>query len=375
MSGIYIHIPWCKQVCYYCDFHFRVSMRDKQKMLETMCREIDLRKNYLGESEIKTVYFGGGTPSVLTVNELEYLLNKIKDNFRLDKNYVEITAEVNPDDLDYNYLSGLKKIGINRLSIGIQSFDDNILKWMNRRHNAETAEKSIIMATEAGFKNISADLIYGIPGMDNELWKKQVKKMFSLPVTHFSAYHLTIEPATPFGVFMKRGNFAPAGNDIAAENFLTLMDMLPEQGFLWYEVANFCLPGYESKHNSSYWLREKYIGIGPSAHSFDLTSRQWNIAINREYIEKVNNGGVFYERETLSVTDSYHDYILTSIRTYKGVNYEYIRNNLGTEYENKARKFIIPYISSGHAENFENGFRLTVKGLLLADKITSELFC
>lgn len=373
MAGLYVHIPWCKQVCYYCDFHFRVSMNDKSRILAALRREIELRSNYLGGSHLSTLYFGGGTPSLLQESEWVSLFETIRRYFLLDP-HAEITVEVNPDDLTPSYLAMLLALGVNRLSIGVQSFNNDILHWMNRRHSAEEAENAVRMAHTAGFRNLSIDLMYAVPGMSLSMWNAQIEQAMRLPVMHISAYSLSIEPATPFGVFLRKGRIEAASEELAAQHFLHLMDRLPAFGFEWYEIANFSRPGFESRHNSSYWHQEIYLGVGPSAHSYDLVSRQWNVSVNSKYAAGIERGEGWFERELLTPTDCFHDYLLTALRTRRGVDLEYVASRFGELYRSRLVKSVEPFLSDGSIEARGTTFCLTPKGMLLADRITRELF-
>lgn len=373
MAGLYVHIPWCKQVCYYCDFHFRVSMDDKNRVLAAIRKEMSLRSDYLPSNSLSTLYFGGGTPSVLMPPEWSGLFEAIGTHYLLEPD-AEITAEVNPDDLDFDYLVMLRSLGINRLSIGIQSFSDPVLKWMNRRHTAKEAEESVWRAREAGFENISIDLIYAIPDMSVSLWNTQIEKAMRLPIDHLSAYALSIEPATPFGVFQRKGKLQPAPESLASQHFLHLMKRLPEWGFAWYEIANFSLPGFVSRHNSSYWNQENYLGLGPSAHSFDGVSRQWNDSVNSRYVAGIEREEGYFEREILSVTDQYHDYILTSLRTRRGVDSDRVGSRFGELFRSHLLREAEPFMKEGLLEGEGSSFRLTPHGMLLADRITRALF-
>lgn len=373
MAGLYVHIPWCKQVCYYCDFHFRVSMNDKSRILAALARELELRSNYLGSSHLSTLYFGGGTPSLLQEPEWVSLFETIQRYFEWAPD-AEITVEVNPDDLTPSYLEMLLDLGVNRLSIGVQSFCNDILQWMNRRHSAEDAEKAVRMAHTAGFRNLSIDLMYSVPGMSLSVWNSQIEQAMRLPITHLSAYSLSIEPATPFGVFLRKGRIEAASEELAAQQFLHLMERLPAFGFEWYEIANFARPGFESRHNSSYWHQEKYLGVGPSAHSYDLVSRQWNVSVNSKYAAGIERGEGWFDRELLSLTDCFHDYLLTALRTRRGVDLEYVTSRFGELYRGRLVKSVEPFLSDGSVETRGTTFGLTPKGMLLADRITRELF-
>nr|WP_299340687.1 radical SAM family heme chaperone HemW [Allomuricauda sp.] len=382
MAGIYIHIPFCKQACHYCDFHFSTQMRTKEAMLIALKKEIELRKNELGGEAVETIYFGGGTPSLLSGKELAQVIEAVYRNFKVVDS-PEITLEANPDDLVFSELSSrarsrdvLKQyaqIGINRLSIGIQSFFDDDLKLMNRAHNANEAEACIEMASNC-FNNISIDLIYGIPHSDNQKWMANIKKALSFEVPHISSYALTVEPKTALKKFIEKGLVPDVDDEQAQEQFHLLLDTLEGEGYVNYEISNFGKPGFFSKNNTSYWLGEKYLGIGPSAHSFDGKVRSWNIRNNIKYIKSVELEELPLERETLSATDRYNEYVMTGLRTIWGVSFEKIEEDFGSTYlsylNEQAEKHINEHLL------FVDGNKLlaTKKGKFLVDGIASDLF-
>jgi oxygen-independent coproporphyrinogen-3 oxidase len=379
--SVYIHIPYCKQVCYYCDFHFRVAMKDKPAMLDAVKKEIELRKDYLrsfvalpGKIPVESIYFGGGTPSVLDIGEIGDLLHAALRHYRPVAG-AEITLEANPDDLNEAYLQALTALGFNRLSVGIQSFFDDDLVWMNRRHDAREAVKSIEAARREGFGNISIDLIYGLPGMTVSRWKENLLRALDMDVPHISAYHLAIEPRTVFGRRQGRGEVFAVPEEDSAEQFDLMLDMLQNAGYEHYEISNFAREGFRSRHNCAYWQQKPYIGFGPSAHSYDGGSRQWNISSNNGYIEAVNAGGEqWFEKETLSQAEKYNDYILTSLRTVWGADLPYIRQYFGTAFEENFLRQAKSYISAGFLRQENEVFVLTHKGKLIADRIASDLF-
>ncbi|NOZ47800.1 MAG: radical SAM family heme chaperone HemW [Chlorobi bacterium] len=373
MAGIYIHIPFCKQLCYYCDFHFSVSLKNKTALLNALLEEVKLRKEYLKEEKIETVYFGGGTPSVLTISELNTLLNVVYQHYKIDKN-PEITIEVNPDDVNTNYLKDLKKAGFNRLSIGVQSFDNKQLQIMNRRHNAEEAVFSVINSQKAGFDNISIDLIYGLPELTISEWLHNLDKAMNLQVQHISAYHLTIEPRTAFNKFLKNGKIKLLAEEESVKQFELLIDKTGANDFVHYEISNFGKPGYFSKHNTNYWKQKKYAGFGPSAHSYDIKTRQWNIANNKKYIDLILAEQPFFKKEVLSKTDKYNDYVLTSLRTMWGINLLKTEADFGMVFLTNCKKEAQKYLDAGQMELKNDHLLLTRKGKFIADKITSDLF-
>ncbi len=381
MGSLYIHIPYCKQVCYYCDFHFRVAMKDKAVMLESIKKEIALRKDYLSQPEdeegkipIETLYFGGGTPSVLSISELTDLWRTIEIYYSLVPD-AEITIEANPDDLTDGYLSELYMLGFNRLSIGIQSFFDDDLRWMNRRHNARETIQSVKSAQGHGFDNINADLIYGLPSMTLERWKNNLKQMLALDIPHVSAYHLTIEPKTVFGRQRMKGNSFSISEENSIRQFEVLLDIMTDAGYEQYEISNFAKPGFCSRHNSGYWQNKPYVGIGPSAHSYDGDSRQWNLCNNSQYIKTLHEkDGVWFDRELLSPAEKYNDYVLTSLRAIWGVNIGYIRDIFGESIQRAFSRQVHSYVQNGFVEQRGNIFVLTWKGKMIADRIASDLF-
>lgn len=372
MGAIYIHIPYCKKVCYYCDFHFSVSMKNKERLLNGLEREMLMRKDYLHGDTLQSIYFGGGTPSVLNIQEIEQLLHSIHKNYSVDSD-AEITFEANPDDLTAEYLHALFGLGINRLSIGVQSFHDKDLIWMNRRHNASDAERCIKLSQDAGFSNINIDLIYGLPTLTDELWRMNLEKFAMLGVPHLSAYHLTIEPKTVLGVWKKRGKLQEIGEDESLSAFNLLVDFTGREGYVHYEISNFCKDGLYSRHNLNYWKQGTYIGIGPSAHSYDGESRQWNIALNDSYIHKIEHDLSYYEKEILSPADQFNDYLLTHLRTCWGIRFEEVKNRFGVYFLDHLLAELKSYAEGEILESNAEGVQLTRKGKLVADRVISGL--
>jgi oxygen-independent coproporphyrinogen III oxidase len=372
MAGIYIHIPFCKQACYYCDFHFSTSLKYKDELLQALVKEIQLQKGYLDGETIETIYFGGGTPSVLSSDEINLLLGTITNLHTVSSN-AEITLEANPDDLDREKLSLLSKTDINRLSIGIQSFFDDDLKWMNRVHKANEAESSVKRAQDTGIENITVDLIYGYPLLNDQKWKQNLEKVFELNVPHVSSYSMTVEPRTALATFIKNKKQPAMDDQQSAAQFLILMDAMQQQGFEHYEISNFCKPGHYSKHNSNYWKGVKYLGIGPSAHSFNGETRQWNIPNNAKYIQALQQASIPSETEILTETDRLNEYIMTSLRTIWGLDL----NKLNTIAEAASSQLNIAaqrYFENGWIEQKDQIINLTQTGKLYADHIASELF-
>ena len=373
MAGIYIHIPFCRKACIYCDFHFSTQLEYKEKMVQAICMEIELQKNYAGNEIIESIYFGGGTPSVLTESELKNILERVRKN-HLVADSAEITLEANPDDLSEERLKEFKQVGINRLSIGIQSFDEEELKWMNRSHTAQQSLDCVKAAQRWGFDNITIDLIYGSKFQDLDKWKQNLQRAFDLNVQHISAYNLTIENKTVLGTLFGKG-VEPAVNDEFSEQcFEWLMEETARNGFIQYEISNFGTKDHFAIHNSNYWKGNKYIGIGPSAHSYDGKNRQWNIANNPQYIKSIEAGIVPFEKEELSVSDQYNEYLLTRLRTMWGVDINYLKEKFGVKYVNSFLESSKEYMENGEMKNEGSFYILTPKGKLLADRISSELF-
>ena len=369
--GIYIHIPFCKQKCHYCDFHFSTSLKNKEDLISCLLKEIEIQKSYLNEEIVDTIYFGGGTPSFLDAEEIRRILDKVYAEFSIISN-PEITLEGNPDDFTLQKLQELKQAGINRLSIGIQSFNDVDLTWMNRAHNSNQATKCVQDAQSLGFDNITIDLIYGLPEMTIESWKINLQKALDLHVQHISAYNLTVEPGTALHHFVKTGKSQPLNDEAGAEQFELLINTLENNDFKHYEISSFGKEGYFSKHNSSYWKRKFYLGIGPSAHSFNGNTRQWNVANNAKYIKGINAGEVPFELEKLSKNDRYNEYILLGLRTIWGCEFDYIKSEFGEASLLSLKQQLFNY--SDQINMDEQSFSLNQKGKAFADRIASELF-
>jgi len=373
VAGIYIHIPFCKQACNYCDFHFATTLRQKDPMVQALVKELELRANELRGELVETIYFGGGTPSILPAEDLAVILTAVHNLFEV-VSIPELTLEANPDDISIAQLQAWRNLGVNRLSIGIQSFHEEDLQWMNRAHNADEAQQCVQLAKEAGISDISIDLIYGLPNTSFEKWNENLQKALALNVPHISAYGLTIEPQTNFGYLHKAGKLKEIGDDDANEQFDLLVETLTKYGYEHYEISNFALPNRYSKHNTSYWQGKKYLGIGPSAHSFNGHSRSWNSTNNRKYTTAILQGKLPTIEEELSSLDKYNDFILTQLRTKWGINLHQIKIKFGSEFEDFFAMEVQSLIQQGWISESNEVFRLTKSGKKLADHVCMRLF-
>ena len=373
MAGIYVHIPFCKKACHYCNFHFSVSLKNKNDFIPALLKEIALQKNYLEQEEIHSIYFGGGTPSILEKEDLLQVYKQLHASFTIAPD-AEITLEANPDDITAGQLKEWAAIGINRLSIGIQSFFEKDLQWMNRAHNAQQAKDCIILAREAGFNNFSIDLIYGTPGLTDAQWAQNVSMALALEIPHLSCYALTVEPGTALQKMIAQHKKQDVDTEKQARHFLLLMDWMQQAGYTHYEISNFAKPGFRSRHNSSYWQGKKYLGLGPSAHSFNGTSRQWNIANNALYIQSIGQNNIPFEEEKLTSTQRLNEYIMTSLRTQEGLDLNYIKNNFGDGASRQLQKSSEKYISGEKLLVNTSLLQLTREGKLFADGIAADLF-
>ncbi|MGB4204370.1 MAG: radical SAM family heme chaperone HemW [Bacteroidales bacterium] len=373
MSGIYIHIPFCQSKCDYCNFFSLATTRHRDKIAKVISMEARQRKMYLGDSVIKTIYFGGGTPSLLPVGDIELIMNELSLIFPIDSD-AEVTLEANPNDLTEDKLTALKKAGINRLSIGVQSFLNDDLVFLNRTHDAAQSERSIELALKAGFGNISIDLIFGLPDQDRKALTTNLETFHRYGIPHLSAYALTVEHGTALAWKIQKNRKKPVSEDIQADHFLLLMDWMEKKGYLQYEISNFCLPGFESKHNSSYWNNEKYLGLGPSAHSYDGISRQWNIASLSRYLEAVNTGQTAFEREILTPEQHREEYLMTKIRTDQGIDLGIYEERFGSEEHKKLLEAAENFIQKGWLISGEGNLYLSRRGKLFTDHITASLF-
>ena len=372
MSGIYIHIPFCKQACHYCDFHFSTSLKKKEEMVMALVKEIQMRKMELEKEQIETIYFGGGTPSILSLKEIQVLIDAVYENFNVTES-PEITLEANPDDLDDDTIIQLANSPVNRLSIGIQSFFEEDLKLMNRAHNAMEAKRCLQTATQY-FDNISLDLIYGMPNMSNEKWLQNVQTALSFGVPHISSYALTVEPKTALKKLIEKRVVEAPKDEVAQEHFLVLIEELEKNGFIHYELSNFGKPDYFSKNNTAYWLGKKYIGIGPSAHSYNGKERSWNVANNALYLKAIQENNLPNEVEELTKTDRYNEYIMTGLRTIWGVSLKRVELEFGERYLLYLLEQSKKYIHSEHLQIEADVLTTTKKGKFLSDGIASDLF-
>lgn len=373
MAGIYIHIPFCKQACHYCDFHFSTSMSTKDLLLGALAKELVGRKNYLQGQPISTVYFGGGTPSILSGSELKMILNHVREHYVLAAD-CEITLEANPDDLSAEKLAELKAMGVNRLSIGIQSFQDEVLTFMNRSHMAKEARACVVEAQKAGFDNISIDLIYAVPSQSMSQWKENLAIAIGMGVQHISAYSLTVEEKTVLAHQKMKGLFVQMEDEAVNEQFQYLISTLADHGFEHYEISNFAQPAYLSKHNSAYWKDHLYLGIGPSAHSYDGKSRQWNIANNVRYSQKIKEGSIFYEQELLSPSNQFNEYLMTGLRTKWGIDMDFAKSRFGIDLLQEQGPYLATLVERGKAIIKGSNMALTKEGWMMSDTICAELF-
>lgn len=372
MAGIYLHIPFCKTPCSYCDFYKTFDVNTIDSFIEAIKLELWLQRDYLENEIIDTIYFGGGTPSVLHIQHFQELYRVINSLFSISNN-AEITIEANPDDLNLLYLSELKKIGFNRISIGIQSINDDVLRFMKRRHNAVQAKNAVFFAKEAGFENISIDLIYGIPVMDTIDWKNDLRMVLEWNVQHISAYHLTYHKGTHLWTELKKGNLTELEESESVKQFEILINETKEKGFIQYEISNFSLEGFFSRHNSSYWKQKKYLGVGPSAHSYNNVSRQWNVANLNKYLMGLKKGQLSFESEVLTMENRFNDYIITSLRTIWGIDLNYIENTFGSKFTDHIKKRAQKYIENEQIEVRGLILQLSSSSLFVSDAILTDL--
>jgi oxygen-independent coproporphyrinogen-3 oxidase len=372
MAGIYIHIPFCKKRCTYCDFYTEVAPELMPSLIDSIIKELRIRKDYLQKVTVKTIYFGGGTPSVLSETDFEKILDTIYSLYTVDTD-AEITFEANPDDLTIDYLNSIRSLPFNRISIGIQSFDDADLKRINRRHTGKQAIEAVRAAQQAGFKNISIDLIYGLPFQTIETWERQIDSALNLHVQHISAYGLTYEEGTALWKQREKGILKVVDDDTMIEMYGLLVKKLKQNGFDAYEISNFSLPGYRSRHNTSYWKQEPYLGVGPSAHSYDIMSRQWNVASIIDYSKAIMENSSFFEREELTLYDQYNDFVMVSLRTSNGLDTIQLEEKFGTGLKEYCLKNSKKFIDTNKVDYSNGKLLLTAEGIQISNLILIEL--
>ena len=373
MAGLYIHIPFCRQKCHYCNFYSIASVRNKPQMVEAIVKEIQLTKDYLEGESLKTIYFGGGTPSLLDEQELNSIFESIYKHFKVE-NDAEITYEANPDDLNQEKTNIISQSPINRLSIGVQSFHNEDLQALNRIHSSRQAIDAIQNMQDNGLTNISIDLIYGIPGLTETKWHQNLETFLNLGLPHLSAYSLTVESHTTLDWLIKKGKSRPVNEEESINHFKILQNFSVDHGYIQYEISNFCLPGMHSRHNSAYWSGEKYLGIGPAAHSFNGSARRWNIANSMVYITAINNGSLNYEEEILTEKQKFNEYVLTTLRTVQGCDLGLIEERFGSKFRESIETAVNRNMASGKYILSNNHLILTPEGMLFADGIASDLF-
>ena len=372
MAGIYLHIPFCKRRCIYCDFFSTTRNEEKSRYVQALCKELELRKGYLDGEEIETIYLGGGTPSQLSPGELETIFAYIYKVYNVKKN-AEITLEVNPDDITTDYVHALRVLPINRISMGIQTFHEDTLKVLRRRHTARQAIEAYNLLREAGFENISIDLMYGLPGETLQQWESDIKQAIELHPEHISAYHLIYEEGTVLWKLREQHQVSEADEDLSLSMFKTLINQLTDVGYQHYEISNFCLPGLHSQHNSSYWTGKKYMGCGPSAHSYNGVSRQWNVASLDAYINGITNNKPDYEIEELDIYAQYNDFIITRLRTCWGVPLSQLHIKYGDDLYHYCLRMTKPHLERCTLTKENEILRLTSKGIFISDNIMSDL--
>lgn len=373
MSGLYIHVPFCRKACIYCDFHFSTSLKYRMEMVKALCKELELQQEFLANNELSTIYFGGGTPSILEKEELELIFDAIHQYYSV-KNDAEITLEANPDDLSDKKLINMVSAGVNRLSIGIQSFRDEDLRLMNRSHNARQAEECVRAAQDKGLTNLSLDLIYGTPGMDKGIWEEQIGKAIDLKVPHISSYALTVEPKTALEYKIEKGEIPQISETDSSLQFESLTQLMAQHHYEHYEVSNFALKGYRAQHNSSYWEGKPYLGIGPSAHSYKPGLRQWNIKNNPLYIKALRAGELSFEQEALTEKDRYNEFVMTSLRRVEGLDLEYIEQHFGALFSKFLEQEAQALLHKGHLIKEENALKIPPPWRFHSDGIAAALF-
>lgn len=373
MAGIYLHIPFCKKACHYCNFHFSTSMKLKNDLIDALLKEVSLRRHYLEGESVSTVYFGGGTPSLLEHKDLQRIMEKLQSNFHIEP-WAEVTFEANPDDLSPDAVRGWRAAGVNRLSIGVQSFYEEDLRWMNRAHGASQAADAIKTAQDGGIDNLSIDLIYGTPTLSDEQWRNNLSRAFEFNVPHLSCYALTVEPGTALDAMTKKNRQLEVDPEQQARQFLIMTDWLQGQGYEHYEISNFAVAGKRSLHNSSYWKGRPYLGLGPSAHSFNGNSRQWNLSNNARYIAALERGDLAFEIEHLDARQQFNEYLMVSLRTIEGTDLVRVREIFGSERAELLAAGAAKYADRGWLSALDGRIVLTRDGKLFADGIAADLF-
>ncbi len=372
-SGLYIHVPFCKSKCVYCGFYSTVSQKDVDKYLSALEKEMALRKDELAGKTFQTVYFGGGTPSLLQTSQLQQIIDNLRHHFFIEDN-AEMTIEANPEQLTLDYCINLKQLGFNRISIGVQSFHDEILQFLGRKHTVKEALQAVENAHSVGFDNISIDLIYGVNERSNELWKNELETIFALPIRHFSAYALTVEENSLLYRRIQQHRDVEPDEDLASVQYNILSEMVEKSAFAQYEVSNFAIKGWESNHNSAYWDRTPYLGLGPAAHSFDGTHRSWNAPTLSAYFTQIAEHKPFFERETLTETDRYNEYLLLRLRTCAGIDLQEMTQLFGQERTNALLRYFETDVDTRYYLRTPNRLSLTAEGLWFADGIAGDLF-
>ena len=372
MAGIYIHIPFCKKACHYCNFHFSTQTHQKEEFIQSLISEIELQKNYLHQP-IETIYLGGGTPSLLDNNELELIIQSIQKHFTLAPQ-IECTLEANPDDMSAKAAQTWRSLGVNRLSLGIQSFQPQALAWMNRAHTVEQSHQAIQIAIEAGFTNISADIIYGTPHLSDKDLNADIQQLLNYSINHISAYALTVEEKTALFSMIEKNKMDPVNTEQQARQFDMVVNALEAAGLEHYEISNFSKPGFKSKHNSHYWNQTPYLGLGPSAHSYNGHQRQWNVSNNALYIQSIKNDLVPFELENLDLSKKFNEYMMLSLRKSEGFSIAYIQSVFGEAYWQHCKSILPKYINQAYVYATPNGYALTKKAKFFADGIASDFF-
>ncbi len=373
MAGLYFHIPFCRQKCHYCNFYSLATRKYRNEIFEGLLKELELQQNYLGKEKLDTIYFGGGTPSLYEPEIIDELVKKAVEIFGVNDN-PEITLEANPDDISPQWLEKLSNTYVNRLSIGVQSFHDDDLKYLNRNHSGNEALNAIELAKKFGFNNLSIDLIYGIPTLTEDAWKQNLNLVSQLEVSHISAYALTVEPGTALDQLIRKGKFKATDDGDAHKHFDIIVEHLIRQGYEHYEISNFAHPGKYARHNTSYWTGEKYLGLGPSAHSFDKVSRQWNVSNIKAYLDGVAIGKLNFDKEFLTKNQKINEYIMTSLRTIWGMDLIKVEKDFGHDYMTEIKTQAAKYLQSGRLEFADQKLMLTQQGKFYADGIASDLF-